>query len=75
MAGIVISGWRSLRMTTGFGLRRTPWQTLEAVERATLDGVDGFNQARRIASIGYSPHSEAGANYCRRLASQVAQRA
>ena len=47
----------------------------EAVERATLDGVDGFNQAQRLAFIGYSPHSEAGANYCRRLASQVAQRA
>ncbi|MGF7176871.1 hypothetical protein FHS63_004664 [Azospirillum doebereinerae] len=32
--------------------RRRPWRTLEAVEFATLEWVDGFNNRRRLEPIG-----------------------
>ena len=38
--------------------RRAPWRTVEAVELATLDWVDWFNNRRLLAPIGYVPPVE-----------------
>ena len=38
--------------------RRGPWRSLEAVEFATLDGVDWFNTRRLLEPIGYLPPAE-----------------
>ncbi|MEE3627813.1 IS3 family transposase [Nitrospirillum sp. BR 11752] len=43
--------------------RRGPWQTLEAVEFATLEWVDWFNHRRLLAPIGNIPPAEAEARY------------
>ena len=43
--------------------RRGPWRTLEAVEYATLEWVDWFNNRRLLGSIGYLPPAEAEADY------------
>jgi len=43
--------------------RRGPWRTLEAVEYATLEWVDWYNNRRLLSSIGNMPPSEAEAAY------------
>ncbi|GGC71340.1 transposase [Siccirubricoccus deserti] len=43
--------------------RRGPWRTMEAVEFATLEGVDWFNIHRLLESIGNIPPAEAEARY------------
>ena len=43
--------------------RRGPWRGLEAVECATLEWVDGFNNRRRLEPIGNIPPAEAEARY------------
>ena len=43
--------------------RRGPWRSLEAVEYATLEWVDWFNNCRLLESIGNIPRAEAEANY------------
>jgi transposase InsO family protein len=43
--------------------RRAPWRSLEAVEFATLEWVDWFNNRRLLSSIGNVPPAEAEANY------------
>ena len=40
-----------------------PWRSLEAVEFATLDRVDWFNNRRLLSSIGNMPPTEAEARY------------
>lgn len=39
--------------------RRGPWRNLEAVEFATLEWVDRFNNRRRLEPIGNIPPAEA----------------
>jgi len=39
--------------------RRGPWRSFEAVEFATLDWVDWFNNRRLLAPKGYIPPTEA----------------
>jgi transposase InsO family protein len=41
--------------------RRGPWRSLEAVEFATLDWVDGYNNRRLLEPIGNIPPAEAEA--------------
>lgn len=43
--------------------RRGPWRSLEAVEYATLEWVDWFNNRRRLEPIGHVPPPEAKAAY------------
>ena len=43
--------------------RRGPWKSIEAVEFATLEWVDWFNNRRLLSSIGNMPPAEAEANY------------
>ena len=43
--------------------RRGPWKNLEAVEMATLEWVDWFNNRRLLEPIGNIPPVEAEANY------------
>ncbi len=43
--------------------RRAPWRTLEAIEFATLEWVDGFNHRRRLEPIGNIPPAEAEARH------------
>jgi putative transposase len=43
--------------------RCAPWQSLEAVEFATLDWVDWFNHRRLLEPIGGIPPAEAEARY------------
>jgi len=43
--------------------RRRPWRSLEAVEFATLEWVDWFNNRRLLEPIGHVPPAEAEANY------------
>ena len=43
--------------------RRGPWRSLEAVEFATLEWVDWFNNRRRLEPIGYIPPAEAESRY------------
>jgi transposase InsO family protein len=43
--------------------RRRPWRCLEAVEYATLEWVDCFNNRRLLESIGNTPPAEAEANF------------
>ena len=47
--------------------RRGPWRTLEAVEYATLEWVDWFNNRRLLEPIGHVPPAEAEAAYYRDL--------
>ena len=42
---------------------RGPWRSLEAVEFATLEWVDWFNNRRLLAPIGHIPPAEAEADY------------
>ncbi len=43
--------------------RRGPWRSFEAVEFATLDWVDWFNNRRLLEPIGNIPPAEAEANF------------
>ena len=43
--------------------RRGPWRSLEAVEYATLEWVDWFNNRRLLEPIGHIPPAEAEAAY------------
>ena len=43
--------------------RRGPWRSFEAVEFATLEWVDWFNNRRLLAPIGHIPPAEAEAAY------------
>ena len=43
--------------------RRGPWRRIEAVEVATLESVDGFNNRRRLEPIGNIPPAEAEERY------------
>ena len=43
--------------------RRGPWRSFEAVEYATLEWVDWFNNRRLLEPIGNIPPVEAGANF------------
>ena len=40
-----------------------PWKSMDAVEYATLDWVDWFNNKRLLGPIGNIPPTEAEANY------------
>lgn len=50
--------------------RRGPWRTFEAVEFATLEWVDWFNNRRLLEPIGNIPPAEAEATYYAMLAEQ-----
>ena len=43
--------------------RRGPWRTFEAVEFATLEWVDRFNNRRLLEPIGFMPTAEAEERY------------
>ncbi len=43
--------------------RRGPWRSLEAVEMATLEWVDWFNNRRLLEPIGNIPPAEAEAHF------------
>lgn len=43
--------------------RRGPWRSLEAVEYATLEWVDWFNNRRILEPIGNIPPAEAETNF------------
>jgi len=43
--------------------RRSPWRNLEAVEFATLEWVDWFNNRRLLEPIGFIPPAEAEERY------------
>ena len=47
--------------------RRGPWRSMEAVEFATLEWVDRFNNRRLLEPIGNIPPAEAEANYYAQL--------
>ena len=47
--------------------RRGPWRSLEAVEFATLEWVDWFNNRRLLEPIGGIPPAEAEARYYAQL--------
>jgi putative transposase len=51
--------------------RRGPWRSLEAVEFATLEWVDWFNNRRRLEPIGNIPPAEAEARYYAQLEEQA----
>jgi transposase InsO family protein len=46
---------------------RGPWRSLEAVELATLEWVDWFNNRRLLEPIGHIPPAEAEARYYAQL--------
>ena len=48
--------------------RRGPWRSLEAVELATLEWVDWFNNRRLLEPLGYVPPAEFELAYYRREA-------
>jgi putative transposase len=43
--------------------RRGPWRSFDALEYATLEWVDWFNNRRLLEPIGNIPPAEAEANY------------
>ena len=47
--------------------RRGPWRSFEAVEMATLEWVDWFNNRRLLEPIGNIPPAEAEAHYYARI--------
>ena len=47
--------------------RRGPWRSLEAVEFATLEWVDWYNNRRLLEPIGNMPPAEAEARYYAQL--------
>ena len=52
--------------------RRRPWRSVEAVEFATLEWVDWFNNRRLLEPIGNTPTAEAEAAYYAQLAIPMA---
>lgn len=52
--------------------RLGPWRGFGAVEHATLEWVDWFNNRRLLSSIGYRSPAEAEARYWRDAASPIA---
>lgn len=51
--------------------RRGPWRNVEAVEYATLEWVDWFNNRRLLQPIGNIPPAEAEANFYAALESKA----
>ena len=51
--------------------RRGPWRSFEAVEYATLEWVDWFNNRRLLEPIGNIPPAEAEANFYTALETEV----
>ena len=51
--------------------KRGPWRSLQAVELATLEWVDWFNNRRLFGPIGNIPPAEAEAAYYRQIAESV----
>ena len=51
--------------------RRGPWRSFEAVEYATLEWVDWFNNRRLLEPIGNIPPAEAEANFYAVLETEV----
>jgi putative transposase len=51
--------------------RRGPWRNAEAVEFATLEWVDWFNNRRLLEPIGNIPPAEAEARYCAQASEQA----
>ncbi|MEQ8933391.1 MAG: integrase core domain-containing protein, partial [Silicimonas sp.] len=51
--------------------RRGPWRGFDAVEYATLEWVDWFNNRRLLEPIGNIPPAEAEANYHAALENQT----
>ena len=51
--------------------RRGPWRSFEAVEYATLEWVDWFNNRRLLEPIGNIPPAEAEANYYEALETEA----
>jgi len=51
--------------------RRGPWRSFDAVEYATLEWVDWFNNRRLLEPIGNIPPAEAEANYHAALETQT----
>ncbi len=47
--------------------RRGPWRSLDAVEFATLEWVDWFNNRRLLGPVGNRPPAEAEAAYYAQL--------
>jgi transposase InsO family protein len=47
--------------------RRGPWRSMEAVEFATLEWVDWYNNRRLLEPIGNMPPAEAEARYYAQL--------
>jgi transposase InsO family protein len=47
--------------------RRRPWRSMEAVEFATLEWVDWYNNRRLLEPIGNMPPAEAEARYYAQL--------
>ena len=43
--------------------RRGPWRSFDAVDYATLEWVDRFNNRRLLEPIGNIPPTKAGANF------------
>ena len=54
---------RRLEAVTEVIHRRGPWRSFNAVEYATLEWVDWFNNRRLVEPIGNIPPAEAEANY------------
>jgi transposase InsO family protein len=50
---------------------RGPWRTLDAVEYATLEWVDWFNNRRLLESLGHVPPAEYEQAYHRLTEAQV----
>jgi putative transposase len=48
--------------------KRGPWRNLQAIEMATLEWVDWFNNRRLLGPIGDIPPAEAEAAYYEQLA-------
>jgi transposase InsO family protein len=59
-------GWVSLYKTELIH-RKGPWRSCEAVEYATLEWVDWFNNRRLLEPIGNIPPAEAEARYYAQL--------
>ncbi len=51
--------------------RRSPWRSMQAVEYATLEWVDWFNNRRLLEPIGNIPPAEAEAAYYADMQEQV----
>ena len=52
--------------------RRGPWRSFEAVEYATLEWVEWFNNRRLLEPIGNIPPAEAEANFYAALDTEAA---